>query len=72
MRSRLLLLLALALLLPMPASAIPVFARRYRVSCQLCHNPVPALTPFVRPFFGASGGEYRFTVAATMKNEAWQ
>ncbi len=52
MRSRLLLLLALALLLPMPASAIPVFARRYRVSCQLCHNPVPALTPFGETFAG--------------------
>ncbi len=33
---------------------------------------VAALTPFVRPFFNATGGEYRFTVAATMKNEAWQ
>ena len=33
---------------------------------------VAALTPFVRPFFNTTGGEYRFTVAATMKNEAWQ
>jgi len=33
---------------------------------------VAALTPFVRPFFNSTGGEYRFTVAATMKNEAWQ
>ena len=29
-----------------PAGAIPAFARRYRVSCQLCHNVVPALTAF--------------------------
>jgi hypothetical protein len=33
---------------------------------------VAALTPFVRPFFNATDGEYRFRVAATMKNEAWQ
>jgi len=40
---------ALALLsLSLPASlqAIPAFARRYRVSCMLCHNPVPALNAF--------------------------
>ncbi len=28
------------------AHAIPAFARRHRVSCQLCHNVVPALTAF--------------------------
>ncbi len=33
---------------------------------------VAALTPFVRPFFNATGGEYRFKVAATMKNEQWR
>jgi hypothetical protein len=35
-----------------PASAgdIPAFARRYGVSCALCHNPVPALTPFGEQF----------------------
>ncbi len=38
------------LLVPSPASAIPVFARRYKVSCQLCHNPVPALTAFGEQF----------------------
>lgn len=31
---------------------------------------IAAFTPFVRRFFG--NGEYEFTVAATMKNEAWQ
>lgn len=35
-------------------------------------SAVAALTPFVRPFFSASNGEYRFRVSATMKNEAWQ
>jgi len=34
------------------AWGIPVFARRYRVSCQLCHNPVPALTAFGEQFAG--------------------
>jgi hypothetical protein len=29
-----------------PADAIPAFARRYRVSCMLCHNPVPVLNDF--------------------------
>lgn len=33
---------------------------------------VAALTPFVRPFFNATGGEYQFKVAATMKNEQWR
>lgn len=33
---------------------------------------VAALTPFVRPFFNATGGEYEFKVAATMKNEQWR
>lgn len=32
------------------ASAIPAFARRYRVSCQVCHNPIPALTAFGEQF----------------------
>lgn len=47
------LLIALLLpLLPAPAEAIPVFARRYGVSCQLCHNPVPMLTDFGATFAG--------------------
>lgn len=40
----------LLLLMPSTASAIPVFARRYKVSCQLCHNPVPTLTAFGEQF----------------------
>lgn len=48
------LLTVLVLLLSPAAQAfgIPVFARRYRVSCQLCHNPVPALTAFGEQFAG--------------------
>lgn len=44
------LVFAALLLLPAEVSAIPVFARRYKVSCQLCHNPVPALTAFGEQF----------------------
>jgi hypothetical protein len=36
--------------LPADAAAIPAFARRYRVSCQLCHNPFPQLTAFGNQF----------------------
>lgn len=56
MRSALLrsMMVALVLLplLPLPADAIPVFARRYGVSCQLCHHPVPMLTEFGATFAG--------------------
>jgi hypothetical protein len=38
--------------LPTEASAIPAFARKYRVSCNLCHNPFPALTAFGEQFAG--------------------
>jgi hypothetical protein len=37
---------ALGAALPSEASALPVFARKYRISCSLCHNPFPALTDF--------------------------
>jgi len=30
------------------------------------------ITPFLLPFFAATGGEYAFTVATTMKNEAFE
>jgi hypothetical protein len=33
---------------------IPAFARRYGVSCTLCHNPIPTLTAFGEQF-GANG-----------------
>ncbi|HEX7024724.1 MAG TPA: hypothetical protein VF187_07895 [Gemmatimonadales bacterium] len=32
------------------ALAIPAFARRYKVSCMLCHNPMPKLTDFGERF----------------------
>jgi hypothetical protein len=55
-------------LVPVPAEAIPAFARRYRVSCSLCHNPVPRLTAFGEVFAGngfrfAANEEPRDTIA---------
>ncbi len=32
------------------ADAIPVFARQYRVSCNMCHEPAPKLNSFGREF----------------------
>ncbi len=34
----------------LPASAIPVFARKYGTSCQTCHTVYPKLTPFGEAF----------------------
>ncbi len=41
-----------------PADAIPAFARKYQISCQVCHSPAPRLKPFGDTF--ASAG-YRLT-----------
>jgi hypothetical protein len=50
--------IALAALVPMTrANAIPAFARLYRVSCTLCHDPIPRLSAFGEMFV-ANG--YRF------------
>ena len=48
------LLLALA---PQRAEAIPPFARKYGVSCVLCHQAIPRLTPFGEAF-AANGFEF--------------
>lgn len=39
-----------------PADAIPSFARKYRVSCSMCHAPVPRLNAFGEQF-AANGFE---------------
>lgn len=39
-----------AALVPRPARAIPVFAHRYGLSCQVCHTEVPHLTAFGEQF----------------------
>ncbi len=41
---------------PNTASAIPAFARKYRVSCSMCHQPVPRLNTFGENF-AANGFE---------------
>jgi hypothetical protein len=38
--------------IPQVALAIPAFARKYRVSCQQCHSPVPRLNAFGEMFAG--------------------
>jgi hypothetical protein len=50
-----------------PVSAIPAFARKYKVTCTLCHAPFPRLTAFGETFAGngfemAVGEEPRDTV----------
>jgi hypothetical protein len=51
-----------------PVDAIPPFARRYRVSCNLCHAPPPRLNAFGEQFAGNGfvfmhGEEPRDTIA---------
>lgn len=42
----------LAILLPADAGAMPGFARKYRVSCTMCHAPFPNLKDFGDEFAG--------------------
>jgi hypothetical protein len=44
--------LVLPLLMPEPAAAIPAFARKYGVSCNLCHSTVPRLNAYGEQFAG--------------------
>jgi hypothetical protein len=49
----------LALILIFPESyGIPAFARKYQISCQVCHSPAPKLKPFGEEF---AGNGYRLT-----------
>jgi hypothetical protein len=45
-------------LLPSQLNAIPAFARKYQISCQVCHSPAPRLKPFGEDF---AGNGYRLT-----------
>lgn len=45
-----LLVLLVATLAPTTGRAIPAFARRYKVSCMLCHQPFPTLSAFGERF----------------------
>lgn len=50
----------LALLVPPVAlDAIPAFARKYKVSCALCHHPFPRLNEFGETF---AGNGFRFAI----------
>lgn len=67
-RSVAVVVLALFGITPRTASAIPAFARKYRVSCMQCHAPVPRLNAFGEAFAGngfefAVGEPPRDTVA---------
>ena len=37
-------------IVPRDVEAIPAFARKYRVSCSLCHSTIPRLTAFGEEF----------------------
>ena len=52
------LLLLLLFITAGKSNAIPAFARKYQISCQVCHSPVPNLKPFGEEF--AANG-YRMT-----------
>lgn len=43
---------------PAHALKIPAFARKYGISCQVCHSPVPRLTP-AGEAFAANGFEFQ-------------
>jgi hypothetical protein len=47
---------------------IPAFARRYRVSCQLCHSPMPRLTDFGAQF---AGNGYRMAPGEEPRDTIW-
>ena len=46
------------ILTPQQLRAIPAFARKYQISCQVCHSPAPNLKPFGDDF---AGNGYRMT-----------
>jgi hypothetical protein len=48
----------LLIFFPSELSGIPAFARKYQISCQVCHSPAPHLKPFGEDFAGAG---YRLT-----------
>lgn len=57
----------LAVVLPTDAFGIPAFARRYKASCLMCHEPVPKLNAFGDTFAGngfrmSAGEEPRDTI----------
>ncbi len=51
-------LIITSIIIPPQISAIPAFARKYQISCQVCHSPAPNLKPFGDDF---AGNGYRMT-----------
>lgn len=52
LQSVLLVALGIVPMVPVNAEAIPAFARKYNVSCNLCHSPAPRLNAFGEAFAG--------------------
>jgi hypothetical protein len=52
------LIIAFLPVITMNINAIPAFARKYQISCQVCHSPAPYLKPFGNDF---AGNGYRLT-----------
>lgn len=46
------LILVILVMTPVRLKAIPAFARKYQISCQVCHSPVARLKPFGEEFAG--------------------
>lgn len=57
--------LLLVMLTASQAGAIPAFARKYKVSCQLCHHPFPTLTAFGESF---AGNGYRMAATEDVRD----
>ena len=47
-----LVIIVFTILISYDALSIPAFARKYKLSCQTCHNPFPRLKPFGDEFAG--------------------
>jgi hypothetical protein len=67
LRKTLIVAVLVSLTLPAETWGIPAFARRYKASCLMCHDPVPKLNAFGETFAGngfrmAAGEEPRDTI----------
>jgi len=67
LRNALIAAVLVSLAAPADAFGIPAFARRYKASCLMCHDPVPKLNAFGETFAGngfrmAAGEEPRDTI----------
>jgi hypothetical protein len=70
MRHAMIAAVLVSLVVPADAFGIPAFARRYKASCLMCHDPVPKLNAFGDTFAGngfrmAAGEEPRDTIGTS-------